>query len=208
MSNLGLVTSTGIKNVFRMKIVMAIMIPVMLICVIGVALLLCLLLIAPEAKSATPDRNLLEGYLGLALYASSVIAIGITLNSMLFQTIVREKSRGNLEALLATPLRVTDIWVGKSLALFVPGLALCILLTVLSWIIINAVYFLPDIGLVINPQMFINSLIAIPLMYLFFGMLVHMVGLVTKPQTGNIIAQIFLPSLSPRIFLPRKIMIL
>jgi ABC-type Na+ efflux pump permease subunit len=176
-----------------MKTALMIMVPVMLICVVGVALLLCILLIAPELASASPDRALLEGYLGLALYTSSLISIGIMLNSTIFQTMVKEKARGNLEALLATPLKVTDIWVGKSLALFIPGLVVGILFTLLAWVVINLIYFLPDIGLVINPQMVVNSLIAVPLMYLFFGMLVHLVGFVTKPATGNVIAQVFLP---------------
>jgi hypothetical protein len=30
-------------------------------------------------------------------------------------------------------------------------------------------------------------------MYLFFGMFVHVIGLTTKPVTGNVIAQVYLP---------------
>lgn len=193
MNNIGLVTSTGIKNVLRVRTVLIVMIPVLLICVIGVALLLCLLLIGPEMEKATPDRALLEGHLSLVLYASSIITIGIVLNSTIFQAMVREKSRGNLAALLATPLQATDIWVGKSLALFLPGLALGVLLTALSWVIVNLIYFVPDIGFIINTQMIINSLILVPLIYLFLGLLVHLVGFITKPANGNIIAQVFLP---------------
>lgn len=193
MSNTGLVTATFIRNNLRLKITWMIMFPIILICVVGVALLLCILLIAPEAESATPDRDVLAGHLGLVLYASSLLTIGIVLNSMILQTVIREKSRGNITALLATPLRATDIWVGKSLAFFVPALLLGILLTVLSWVVVNVVYFLPDIGLIINPQMVINSLVAVPLMYLLFGLLVHLFGFIASPNTGNIIAQIFLP---------------
>jgi ABC-2 type transport system permease protein len=193
VSNIGLVMSAGIKNVFRTKTVAIIMIPIILICVIGVALLLCILLIAPEVESAAPDRAALEGYLSLILYASSFITIGVTLNSLMFQTMVKEKSRGNLAALLATPLKVSDIWVGKSLALFIPGLVLGILLTVLTLVIVNVIYFVPDIGFLCRPGMLISSLVAVPLIYLFFGMLVHLVGLIAKPATGNVIAQVFLP---------------
>jgi ABC-type Na+ efflux pump permease subunit len=121
MRKVWLVTTTGIKNVLRMRIVLVILIPITLICVVGIALLLCLLLIGPEAQSASPDKDLLEGYIGLILYSSTLISIGVTLNSLVFQTMVREKSRGNLAALLATPLKASEIWLGKSLALFIPG---------------------------------------------------------------------------------------
>jgi ABC-type Na+ efflux pump permease subunit len=193
MNNIRLVMSTGNKNVLRMKTVIVVMIPVLLICVVGVALLLCLLAIGPEMAKASPDRAILGSYLGLTVYASAFITIGITLNSTIFQTMVREKARGNLAALLATPLEVTDIWVGKSLALFIPGLVLTIVLAVLSWFIVNVIYFVPDFGFIINWQMVVNSLIAVPLMYLLFGLLVHLIGFITKPATGNIIAQVFLP---------------
>lgn len=193
MNNVGIVTAAGIKNAFRNKTVLLIMISITLICVIGVTLLLCLLLIDPEVKKAVPDRGALEGYLGLMIYSSTLISIGVTLNSLVFQTMVKEKNRGNLTALLATPLKASDIWLGKSLALFIPGLILAIILAAVSWLIVNLVYFLPNIGFVFSLEMAVNSLIALPLMYLFFGMLVHLVGLTAKPVTGNVIAQIFLP---------------
>lgn len=193
MSNIGLVTAAGIKSTLRMRVTLMIMVPVLVICAVGVALLLCLLLIAPEVESAVPDRVKLEGYLGLALYASSLLAIGIMLDSFIFQVMVREKTRGNLAALLAAPLKVTDIWVGKSLALFVPGLVLAVILTLLTWVTINIVYFVPDVGWVADVPMFVNSLIMVPLMYFFFGLLAHLVGYTAKPATANVIAQVFLP---------------
>jgi ABC-2 type transport system permease protein len=193
MSNIWLVTSAGIKNSLRMKIVLTILILVTLICVGGVMLILCLLLIKPEMESGAPNTAALKEHLSLALYSSSFIGIGVTLNSMMFQTMVKEKARGVLAALLATPLRASDIWVGKSLALFVPGLVLSIIMTVLSLVIINVVYFLPNIGFLASPQMIVTSLVAVPLVYLSFGMLVHLVGLISRPATGNVIAQIFLP---------------
>ncbi len=193
MSNIWLVTAAGFKNAFRMKTGMMILIGVTLICVVGIALLMCILLIAPEMASAVPDRSVLEAHLSVILYSSSLISIGVALNSLVFQTMVREQARGNLAALMATPLKVFDIWLGKSLALFIPGLIIAIVLTVLNLIIINVIYFLPGIGFVCNWQMLVSSLVIVPVMYLFFGMFVQLIGFTTKPVTGNIIAQVFLP---------------
>ncbi len=193
MTNIWLVTYAGMKNAFRLKTGMMILIGVTLICVVGIALLMCILLIAPAMKSAVPDRTTLEAHLSVILYFSSFISIGVGLNSLVFQTMVREQSRGNLAALMATPLKVFDIWLGKSLSLFIPGFIIAIVLTLLNLVIINVIYFLPDIGFICNWQMLVNSLVILPLMYFFFGMLVHLIGFTAKPVTGNIIAQIFLP---------------
>lgn len=193
MSNVGLVMSAGIKNAFRMKIALTILFLITLICVAGVVFCLCVLLIAPEVNSAAPDPAALKGYLSMMLYAVSFIAIGVTLNSFIQQTLVKEKARGNLNALMATPMKLSDIWLGKSLALFIPGLVLGIVLTVLTLIIVNLIYFIPNTGFLCGPEMLISSLVAVPLIYLFFGMLVHLLGLIAKPTTANVIAQIFLP---------------
>ncbi|MFP3879873.1 MAG: hypothetical protein ACLFVA_02830 [Dehalococcoidia bacterium] len=193
MSNIGLVIVTGIRNTVRQKVSLIIMVSVTIICVAGVALILCLLTIEPEVESAVPDRTVLEGHLSLILYSTSLLTIGITLNSFIFQTMVREKSRGILNALLATPLKLRDIWIGKSLALFVLGLVLAVVLTALTLVIVNVIYFVPEIGFLFTPAMIVNSLVAVPLIYLSFGLLAHLVGFIIKPATGNIIAQVFLP---------------
>lgn len=193
MNGIRVVMSAALKNTFRNRIVPVIMVPIMLVCIIGVALLFCFLLIGPETESASPDRALLEAGLTLMLYASSLIAIGVTLNSLVFQTMVREKTRGNLATLMSTPLKLTDIWVGKSLSLFVPGLLLAIIFTALTWLVINLVYFAPEIGFLLTWEMVVVSLVAVPLIYLFFGLLVHLLGFIMKSATGNVIAQIFLP---------------
>ena len=86
MSNIGLITATGIKNNLRMKIAFTVLIPVTLICVVGVAYLFCQLLISPEVAKAAPDVAVLKDYLSLILYSSSLFSIGITLNSLVFQT--------------------------------------------------------------------------------------------------------------------------
>jgi hypothetical protein len=86
--------------------------------------------------------------------------------------------------------------VGKSLSIFLPGMVFSILMTVLTLVIVNVFFFMPDIGFIFNWQMLVNSLVGIPLIYLFFGLLAHLVGLIARPVTGNVIAQVFLPVLA------------
>ena len=51
------------------------------------------------------------------------------MNVFAFQSMTKEKSRGNIESLLATPVSVKNIWVAKSLAVFIPGMVLGEILT-------------------------------------------------------------------------------
>jgi ABC-type Na+ efflux pump permease subunit len=183
----------SMRSNVRLKIALGILLSVTFICVAGVTILFGILLLEPEMGSAIPDRSRLEAYLGIIVYAASFLGVGITLNSFAFQSLVREKTRGNLQSLLATPVRPKDIWMGKSLSILVPGTVFGSILAVLVLVIVNAVYFLPDIGFVFNPWIALSSFVGVPLVYLALGLLVHLVGLTSRAATGNVIAQLFLP---------------
>jgi len=193
MSATRLVMKAGIRNNIRLKIALGILLSVTFICVVGVTVLFCILLLEPEMASGVPDRSRLEAYLGIIVYSASFLSVGITLNSFAFQSMVREKTRGNLQALLAAPVKPKDIWIGKSLSIFVPGTIFGITVAVLVLVVINIVYFLPDTGFVFNPWIALSSFVGVPLVYLMLGLLVHLVGLTSRAANGNAIAQVFLP---------------
>jgi ABC-type Na+ efflux pump permease subunit len=105
----------------------------------------------------------------------------------------REKSRGNIESLLATPLKVKDIWIAKSLAIFVPGLVLGEVLTLIVLVAVNYIYFVPRVGFLFTPWLAVSSFLVVPLIYFCLSLLAHLIGLTSKPANGNIIVQLFLP---------------
>jgi len=193
MKDIGLIIITSVRNNLQLKTVTIVFISVTLMLVAGLVLSFCLFLIAPAMDAALPDRANLELYLGLVMYTTCLMGLGINLNSFAFQSMIREKSRGNIESLLATPLKVKDIWVAKGLAVFVPGLVMGEILTLIVLIAVNYIYFVPSIGFLFNPWIAVSSFIAVPLIYLCLSLLVQLIGLTDKPATGNVIAQIFLP---------------
>lgn len=193
MKEMVLITSISIKNSFRMKAIIAVLIAVTLICVIGLTAGFCLLAISPEVNKETPNRQLLEMYVSVTIYGVSLIGAGVTMNVIPFQTMTREKARGNIAALLATPLDPVHIWIGKSFGAFLPGLLLGIIFALTSLLVINIIYFIPNTGFLISPGIIINGFITAPLIYLSLSFLVHFVSLTGKPATGNAIAQVFLP---------------
>jgi len=193
MTDIGPIITTSIKNNFRIKVAVITSIIVILICAIGIALTFCLLFIAPETAAKSPDISRLELYLSLIMYITCLLGVGVNLNAFAFQSMTREKSRGIIESLLATPLKVKDIWIAKSLAVFLPGLVLGEVFAFIALIAINYIYFVPSIGFLVTPWMVLSSFVAAPLIYLCLSLLVHLVGLAGKPATGNVIIQILLP---------------
>ncbi len=193
MRDTGLVIITSIKNNLRLKIVLIVYIAVTIICVLGIVIVFCLFLIAPEMNVELPDRSKLELYLGLIMYSTCFLGLGVNLNAFAFQSMTREKSRGNIESLLATPLKVKDIWIAKSLAIFVPGLVLGEVLTFIVLVAVNYIYFVPRIGFLLTPWIAVSSFLVAPLIYFCLSLLFHLIGLTGKPATGNVIVQVFLP---------------
>ena len=194
MRDIALIITTSIGNNLRMKIVIAVaIIVVVLICAIGLLVAFCILAIAPAMKAEILDRHSLETFLCVAVYSSCLVGLGVNMNVFAFQTMTREKSRGNIACLLATPLKVSHIWIGKSLAVFLPGLILGEVLGLISLFAVNYIYFVPKVGFLINPWIVISSFIGVPLIYLSLSLLVHIIGLTGKPATANVIVQVFLP---------------
>jgi ABC-2 type transport system permease protein len=193
MRDISSIITTSIRNNLRLKAATITSISVILICAIGVALIFCLLFIAPEMEAELPDRSKLEVYLSLVMYITCLIAVGVNLNAFAFQSMTREKSRGIIESLLATPLKVKNIWIAKSLAVFLPGLVLGEAFTFITLIAVNYIYFVPQIGFLVTPWIIITSFVAVPLIYLCLSLLVHLIGLAGRPATGNVIIQVFLP---------------
>jgi ABC-2 type transport system permease protein len=193
MRDISLIINSSIRNNLRLKVSIAMSIAVVLICVIGLVLSFCLLLIAPAMETAIPDKPMLEMYLSLIIFAVCLIGLGVNMNAFAFQTMTREKSRGNITALLATPLKAGHIWIAKSLAVFLPGLVLGEVLAFISLMLINYIYFVPKTGFLLTAPMAISGFVAVPLVYMSISLLVHLIGLTGRPSTGNVIVQVFLP---------------
>ena len=193
MKNIGILINANIKNNFSAKSVAIIWYSTALLLVAAMTALFGILLIAPEMGKISPDKAKLDLYLGVILFTASLLGLGINLNALGFTSMIKEKSRGNIQSLMATPIRLKDIWIGKSLAVFIPGLIIGEFLTLITLLIVNYIYFVPTIGFLFNPWIAITCFIVFPVMYLCFGLLVYLIGLTGKPANANIIALVFLP---------------
>jgi hypothetical protein len=193
MRNMGILFTASVKNNFTSKSVAIIWYGMALLLAAGMIILFGVLLIGPEVGKLAPDRSRLELYLAVTMFSVSLIALGVNLNALGFTSMIREKAKGNIQSLLATNLNIKDIWIGKTLSVFIPGLIAGTFLTAATLLVVNFVYFVPTVGFLINPWIAIISFVIFPVLYFFMGLLVYLVGLTNKPVNANIIAQVFLP---------------
>lgn len=101
----------------------------------------------------------------------SVMVILLIAYSANYEVFFQDKVRKNLEALLATPVNVRQIWFSKTLAIFLVGYILSILLSIVFLIIVNisfnpAVIILPSIYSYASIFIF-NPIICVGLIGLF-----------------------------------------
>jgi ABC-2 type transport system permease protein len=193
MNHLRSLVSAGIRNNFSSRSVAFIWYGVSLLLTAGLAVLFGILLISPELEKTAPDISKLQIYLGVTLFSASIIGLGVNLNALGFTSMIREKARGNIQSLLATNLDIRQIWLAKTLSVFIPGFIAGTVFTLGTLLAVNLIYFVPAVGFLADPWILLISLIIYPAMYFCLGLLVYQVGLINKPVTANMIAQVFLP---------------
>lgn len=105
--------------------------------------------------------------------------------------IVREKVNGNIECLLATPLKPGALWMGKCLAVFLPGFGISLVATLVVVLVVNLTTIYPATGHFVLPvPALLTGLVVNPL--LFFALLAFMVLVALASNPDIAIAPSFL----------------
>ena len=120
-------------------------------------------------------RPMLELIMGLIAYFLPLFVLMTFIWAFANLPIVKEKVNGNISSLLATPLSPKEIWISKSLAIFLPGFAISVVSTLIVLLAVNFItirqatgnFFLPTPLLLtsffINPLLFLGLLLFIVL---------------------------------------------
>ncbi len=156
--------------------------------VIGVRLLITPLLSRPAL-----DRELLAGAATGLVYCTVLIVTGLSLNISSAQSLVRAKTSGSIESLLATPVTARDLWFALSIASILPGILAGVGAGVVAAVVLGVVYLAPNGVPAASPWMILNCFVLLPSVYIALAFLVHAVGVPGRATSGAVIAQIFLP---------------
>ncbi len=81
--------------------------------------------------------------------------------------ITKEKVDGNIESLMATPLGPKTLWIGKCLAVFIPGFIISLAAALIVLLAVNLAAILPGWGTFAFPeQSLVAALVCNPLLFL------------------------------------------
>jgi len=123
------------------------------------------------------------GYLLPVLY--SLFACNLTSAGLVF-----EKQKRSLESLLATPVSVRRVWVGKSMGAALSGVIIGLAMSIFAYCIIAFGEVYPRIHTAIAPSAlaFLSGLVLVPVTVFLVSMLVSYIQLVaTNPRMGNLV---------------------
>jgi ABC-type transport system involved in multi-copper enzyme maturation permease subunit len=128
-------------------------------------------------------RRMLELIIGLVAYFLPLSILMTFIWSFANLTIIKEKVSGNIESLLATPLSPGEIWIGKSIAIFMPGYIISIISTFIILMIINFAVVIPATGNFILPaSILLVGFLINPLLFLALLLFIVLFSLANNPD--------------------------
>jgi ABC-2 type transport system permease protein len=130
----------------------------------------------------------LELFIGLAANYVPLIFLFICMATWATDPIAKEKAKGPIESLLATPLTARAVWIGKSLAIFLPAYIMGLAATLIVILSMNLAAILPTTGHFVLPlPTAFTSFLFLPLFMLALILLGIVFSLITNPVIGQTI---------------------
>jgi ABC-type transport system involved in multi-copper enzyme maturation permease subunit len=136
-----------------------------------------------EQQPAEITKPVLELILGAIVYLLTLFVLMLFMMIYTTEPITREKANGNIESLLATPLSPRAIWMGKSLAAFLPGFILAVISSLIIVMTVNFAAIHPATGSFVFPApMLFTGFFINPLLILGLTALIVFLCLAYNPE--------------------------
>lgn len=121
------------------------------------------------------------------------LSVGICYSVMLAVPMTKDKANGNIESMLAADANIRDIWIAKTISLYLISLFTALILTGIASMILKAAFIPAGTALPLNKWFMITIFVGIPLMYLGECFLINLIALCYSTEGGNVIGAIFCP---------------
>jgi ABC-type transport system involved in multi-copper enzyme maturation permease subunit len=132
-------------------------------------------------------RPMLELIIGLIAYFLPLFVLMTFIWAFANLTIIQEKVNGNIESLLATTLSPMEIWIGKSIVIFLPGYIISIISTLIILLAVNFFVIIPATGNFILPApLLLISFFINPLLFLALLLFIVLFSLANNPDIAII----------------------
>ena len=101
-----------------------------------------------------------------------------------------DRAKHNIESLMATPVSVKQIWLGKSLAVTMPSIIIGYSIAVLSYLVMAIGFVMPKTKSFIFPSLLaiLSALIMVPMLVFFIVCIVTYIQLIiTNPRVASFV---------------------
>ena len=150
---------------------------------VAASVIIIIVLRRQELLEKETARPILELIIGLIAYFLPLFVLMVFIWAFAFLTIIQEKVKGNIESLLATPLSPKEIWIGKSMAIFLPGYIISIISTLIILLAVNFFVIIPATGNFILPApLLLVSFLINPLLFLALLLFIVLFSLANNPD--------------------------
>ena len=142
-------------------------------------------------EEATWDeaKTVLELIMGFMVYFLTLFALMTFIWSFTGEPITKEKANGSIESLLATPPSSRAVWMGKSLAIFLPAFATAVVSTLIVVLAVRLSVIHPTTGNFVLPApVLVTGFVGNPLLFLGLTLLIVLLSLVYNPDIGVMIS--------------------
>jgi len=150
---------------------------------ITTAVVVNITLIRQEWLKSEAARPLLELIMGLIAYFLPLFVLITFIWAFASLPIVKEKVNGNITSLLATPLTPKELWIAKSLVIFLPGLAMSTVSALIVLLSVNFITIRPVTGNFFLPApLLLTSFLINPLLFLGLLLFIILFSLANNPD--------------------------
>jgi ABC-2 type transport system permease protein len=133
-------------------------------------------------------QDVTQAYMNNAAFTLPLVLTMLICGILAAYSIIVEKARRILESLLATPLSLKQIWIGKSIAVTLPSILISIVVSSGALTVMNYVVIIPRLGhpVIPNLQSIVTGLVIVPLITFFIVAIVSFLQLVViNPRIAN-----------------------
>lgn len=132
------------------------------------------------------SRSFLNGLAYLLPMMFSIFICSIFAN----YSVIVDKAKRNIESLMATPISINQIWMGKSLAVMLPSAVIGITVSILDYLIMNFGFVIPKTGMFIAPDALaiVAAILIVPiLIFSIVAIVVYLQLVITNPRVASFV---------------------
>ena len=149
-----------------------------------------LALMKEEGKTAAEISEFSRGFLN-DLTFNMPLWFGVMMCTIFSNyAIIVDKSKRSLESLMATPVNLRQIWLGKALAVSIPSVSIALAAYIMAYVILNMMKIIPATGSFIFPggAALISAFILVPLVILVVVIpVIYLQMIIANPRTANFV---------------------